>query len=580
MASKKELTAGDVSGSDVSPPDRATLDQVVVKLLARLLNRSEDDIRADRSRYAAFHTDDSAYEYESGWIDWTTLALVEDSGDEDSDSDDDEDSGNDNLYGRLDFDLAKSLFDHDQFNHVTCTDKSLRRTLEKQGGSLYGAQVQALVAQERLDPETLTGLYVTGRIKAEGDSLVDAARALFKLDRFGQEPPLRPGPDSELSKKWAPVLAEIAPSKPLRDHLGIFFQTAEAARCSGAALDGDPRATLFTLDGASGYDVIAEWGVGEGQGSFYLVRIQDDAVPPVLAFEGRFLIRKKARAASAPTAPAEGSSLSLGERLAPHDALSLGFDDDAIETVADLRRRVEPKKLTAFMKPIGGSQGKLHKRCYTVAQGIHLLLEAGAVDAALALCEAAAPFVGDDLRALVFYNTGVALMKLERFGAAYIAFGQALAAAEKSARWAQVPSSHLQNNLAWTAFKSGQLDLAEAHIPLAIEADADNLLARGTAGSIAFARGRTDEAMQHFAAAMAGGTDPNPGPEVAARTDYRELAMRFGIPVELTDEEAASLGPDGYVDEVGDDDHDEVEGDDDDEDDVDDDDDEDDDEDE
>lgn len=26
--------------------------------------------------------------------------------------------------------------------------------------------------------------------------------------------------------------------------------------------------------------------------------------------------------------------------------------------------------------------------------------------------------------------------------------------------------------------------------------------------------------------------------------------MRFGIPIELTDEEAAALGPEGYVDEV------------------------------
>jgi tetratricopeptide (TPR) repeat protein len=159
----------------------------------------------------------------------------------------------------------------------------------------------------------------------------------------------------------------------------------------------------------------------------------------------------------------------------------------------------------------------------------------------------------------VFYNTGVPLMKLERYGAAYVAFGQALAAMAKSAPWAQVPSSHLQNNLAWTAFKSGQLDVAEAHMALALQADPDNLLARGTAGSIAFACGRTEEAMKHFASAMAGGSDPDPGPEVTTRSDYRELAMRFGTPVELTDEEAEALGPQGYIDEVDDDEVDEDE---------------------
>ena len=154
------------------------------------------------------------------------------------------------------------------------------------------------------------------------------------------------------------------------------------------------------------------------------------------------------------------------------------------------------------------------------------------------------------MRALVLYNTGVALMILGRHAEAYAVNERALVAAEKSAPWAQVPSSMLLNNLAWTAFKSGQLDAARAHIPLALAADPENMAAQGTAGCIALASGRPEEAMAHFARAMASGEDPEPGPEVASRGDYRELALRFGVPVELTDEEAAALGPEGYVDEV------------------------------
>lgn len=108
-------------------------------------------------------------------------------------------------------------------------------------------------------------------------------------------------------------------------------------------------------------------------------------VVDVDSIEGRFLTRKKARAVSAPAAAAECSSLTLGERLAPHDGLELGFDDDAIDTVADRRRRVEPKELAAFMTPIGGSQGKASQAVLHDGAGRSAPPRSGALDAAVAL---------------------------------------------------------------------------------------------------------------------------------------------------------------------------------------------------
>ncbi|MBK6531498.1 MAG: hypothetical protein IPF99_18385 [Deltaproteobacteria bacterium] len=74
----------------------------------------------------------------------------------------------------------------------------------------------------------------------------------------------------------------------------------------------------------------------------------------------------------------------------------------------------------------------------------------------------------------------------------------------------------------------GRLDVAQAHIPAALEADPENMDAEGTAACIALASGSTDAAMKHFAGAMASGHDPDPGPEVARRDDYRD---QLGAPM-------------------------------------------------
>lgn len=289
MASKKHAAL-----ADSGPPTAAAIEEVLVRLLARLLGRSEDEVGSDRRRYAAFHNDDSSYDLEPGWIDWTSLTLTDADGDDAPDDDapdddaphdaEDEDPGNDNLYGRSDFDLARSVF---ACEFEKKRDAALHALLESQGEELYGAQIQELVRTGRLDPEELAELSIFGRIRTSSDSLLDAARALFLLDRFGETPPLRPGPYSKVSRKWGAFLEEASRSKELRDHLGLFFQTANAARCSGAAYDeasagpAEDAETFLEIAERPSFTVLAAWDVGEGQGRFFLARIEDDAIPSV-----------------------------------------------------------------------------------------------------------------------------------------------------------------------------------------------------------------------------------------------------------------------------------------------------------
>ena len=63
--------------------------------------------------------------------------------------------------------------------------------------------------------------------------------------------------------------------------------------------------------------------------------------------------------------------------------------------------------------------------------------------------------------------------------------------------------------------------------------------AEGTAACIALASGSTDAAMKHFAGAMASGHDPDPGPEVARRDDYRD---QLGAPMVTPMRQAMAKG--------------------------------------
>ncbi|MBL9107375.1 MAG: tetratricopeptide repeat protein [Myxococcales bacterium] len=573
LQTPKVLTAADVRllggvlGGGGPPPakappdsepdrvDRAVIDAAVVHVLAELLGRSEADIRGDGGRYAAFHQDDSAYDLEPGRIDWETLTLTQgdehddDDDDDDADYDDDDDADyDDQIFGRMDFDFGRTRFEHESFRPGVNTDKSLRRLLAEQEGALHGAQIRTLVAQGRIDPDRLAELTFDGRIQAKGESLVDAARALFMLDTFDAAP-LGPGEFSETHPAWQKKLAAVEPGA-LREHLAVFFQTAEAARCTGACVDPRRRAANRAQEsGAKGDERIASWSIGEGQGACYLARIHDDAIPEVPPFEGYLIVRKRkpSRGVAAPRGKAAQTGADLVALLARHRKVRIPYTD-GLATIGDvhaLLAKVGPKR---FFAPLAASKPEArYSRLCLLLNAAKGLLAGGRPDAALALLAAARPCVPDSLVTRVLYNTGVALTALGRPAEALELYREAATLEPRSESWAKLAPSLLHNNIAWCSYLTGDLRTAERHAAAAIAADPDNLAAHGTAGSIAYARGDTEKALEFFAHALANGHDPDPGLEVARLPRYRELAARHGVAVELSDEEAAALGPEAWV---------------------------------
>lgn len=59
----------------------------------------------------------------------------------------------------------------------------------------------------------------------------------------------------------------------LADHIGMFFQDANMARCFGAYFEEDGCFQFL------GFESIGQWDIGEGQGELHIVRITDDQRP-------------------------------------------------------------------------------------------------------------------------------------------------------------------------------------------------------------------------------------------------------------------------------------------------------------
>jgi hypothetical protein len=228
----------------------------VVRVTAAILGVSEDEVRADRGRYAVLHWDDGFVDECLDDIEWIRLRL-------------DADPEPHEMYGRADFDLSRSRFAFDDGLEVV--DRGVKELLRKQDGFLYGDQLQTLVTEHRLEPVDIGHCFeVEGRVRAK-DSLIDAMTALLLL---ADRPLLQPGEYAETDPRWAPMLAGIE-DEALRAHLSLFFQEANAARCSGAYYDDDADA-----DDDPMYERLRSWSIGEGQGAFTLARIRDDTIPP------------------------------------------------------------------------------------------------------------------------------------------------------------------------------------------------------------------------------------------------------------------------------------------------------------
>lgn len=522
LQTPRGLTAGDVArlrGAVAAAPsfavDEAVIEALVVKLAAAVLGRTEAEVRADRGRYTTFHWDDGFVEEHYAQIDWSTLTLPVDEPCE-------------HLFGRRDFDLRRSLFEAEEFSPDATTDRTLRTLLARQRGSLYGEQLATLSAQKRLSPRGLDCPRVLGRLRG-GTSLIEAMRSLLMLDDFGAER-LEPCEYAETHADWVDLLAAIEPPT-LREHVSLFFQEEEAARCCGAYFEGADRA-MFRDDEPRRYEGLVSWAIGEGQGSFCLVQIVDDTIAEVPEFAGHVLLRKSTAVPAGATPPVSGRSDEITavplrthlERLDPDDGLRrmlLADDGDPAATAA---------RLAAAERKLRG-----------LLDEVRFCLEEQDYRTALAVLAACAAGVRPKLRWLVEYPRCLALARLR-------CFPEALASAElclQSLRGVKDPDiteAHVHELLARAAYHLGELDRALKHADLAVALGPTLLAAHAIRGCVLFARGDVKAAFKALEKAMKAGVDPEPRPELAADPAYRDLALRWRIPVELGDDEAAALG--------------------------------------
>ncbi|MEQ1565553.1 MAG: tetratricopeptide repeat protein [Myxococcota bacterium] len=535
LQTPRGLTASDAAvlqkAIAAAAADRATpaaIEAAVVRVTAAILGRTEEQVRSDPGQYAAFHWDDGFLEEGLEEIDWSTLVI-------------DPEPGGD-LYGRRDFDLRRSRFHSDALRPTATTDDSLRGLLRRQDGYLYGEQLSTLIAQKRLRLADLDCWQVDGRISG-GGSLVEVMTALLMLRDF-DEHRLEPGEYNETSPRWAPLLEGIEPPG-LRGHLSFFFQTADAARCTGACLtveggddededeDEDEWEEPDEVDEQEpeddGYERVAEWWIGEGQGQCELVRIVDDRIAPVPPFTRHSLIRRPPRS-EGDRPPTSGRSDEITSKPV-HEALA------ELSPGHPLRRRLTGTTEAAVRAELEALRAD-DPDLYEVLGRVDSLIRQGRSRTALGVVGACAAVVDPDHALAVEYHRCWALFTLR-------CWPEALVSAERTlALWVEaspIPESNVHNNLAWCALHMGQLDRALEHADRAVALDPENGAAQGTRADVLFALGKEKAALKIFERLMRDGVDPEPTAAASAHPDYRKLALKYRMPVELTDREAAEL---------------------------------------
>ncbi|WAS90931.1 hypothetical protein [Nannocystis punicea] len=545
LQTPRGLTAGDVArlktaaaGAASSEIAGAELDAAIVKITAAVLGRTEAEVRADGERYATFQIDDGFAEQYLERIDWAKLSLAVDEPSE-------------WLYGRHDFDLRGSLFESEAFEPEATTDRALKALFARQRGWLYGEQLAALVAQKRLPREVLAELSVIGRLRG-GTSLIEAMRSLLMLIDFpGHQ--LEPCEYAETDEDWVDLLATIEPPA-LREHLALYFQESQAARCCGAYFEG-PRAPrdddddhddhddvddtdadevdgcmMFAGDEPRRYEPLAQWMIGEGQGTFCLVRIVDDTIAAVPEFAGQALLRKQARLAPGATPPASGRSDEIvAEPLRDH-LVQLDEDDPLRDLLGDGDPHAKLAALAANVRGMG-----------QLLDTVDGYIDDDEYRTALIVLAACGPAVKPKHRPRFEHLRSVALTRLRCFPEALASAQQCLKAL-RGAKTSDVPAAEVHQLLARSAYHVGELALALDHADRALALEPVFMAAHATRGCVLFAQGDAKAAFKALEKAMKAGSDPDPRSELAADPKYRSLALQYRIPVELSDVEAAALG--------------------------------------
>ncbi len=487
------------------------IEEAVVRVLSRVLDRIEDDIRADTGRYAAFHWDDGFTECRLCDIDWATLSIEAEFETEDW------------VYGRDDFDLSKSLFGDERFSEDETTDTGLKKLFGSQAGMLYGAQFAKLIKQERLAMEQLAWTTVYGRIRG-GESLVEAATSLFLLNDF-ENLHMVSGEYAGVDEDWVEFINGIEPV-PLRGHIGMFFQEPQSARCCGAALDGVPNdGALIEKDGKPCFEIVASWWIGEGQGNCYLAKIIDDSIPDLPEFAGRALLtREQPEVPERSRPPVSGHSDEItGKPLREHLVVTENENYLAfLEAAGD-------RKLESFIAGMSIAQENLWK----IMIPIRSLRREGNAHAELALMHAAREVMTPDERERTQLRWAQTLHHLECHEEAVEAFSTCIETGELCSEDFMLHMGHVHEGYARAALDAGNPALAveQADQSLAVDEGRDGAIA--IKGIALFQQGQQDSGFELLEKVMQHGIDPDPPQNLAEHVRYRELALKYSIAVPL-----------------------------------------------
>ncbi len=510
-------------------------DESLCAILSKILGATAQQIMEAPGRYAAFYWDD---EYLDGRrIDWQGLSIKEGDGSEIEDS---------LLASRGGFDVEQSFFLSEELDHSRYTDTTLRDLLGFQEGGLFGSQLRAMHGAGRVTDTALEAEDVLGKI-AGGTSLLEAARALFMLrdgdalqaaeeglvedeDEEGDEDDDDESNGPVVDEEWSAFLAGLF-DEPVATHLGFFFHAVDAARYSGGAhFDEEPN-TGTMLGGIlpevmPGARLLATWSLGEGQGERALIRLPDKWTPPVPPFEGESLIRKM-------PVPSEPVSLDFMDGP-PADILRAAREKESAlnHIVRELDELSLDEVLAEYVE---------RDQTAGIVSFTGQLCQKGLSQAALVLLKAMEPHTSGPILVLAELNRSVALTQLNQHAAALEASLAATKAFEAQGN-PDVPEWIIHKNTAWYAYRCDQQDVAEAAIERALKLAPDEVRGEGTLAAVRLAGGNEAEAREVLEGIMSRGVDPMLDVRITSQPMYRELALTYGILVELTPEEAAERG--------------------------------------
>ncbi len=236
----------------------AEIQNILTSLCAKILGFTEKEIREDKNQYAVFHWDDGFLDSHEDSIDWNSGEFKE------------KEEMESLFWGRNDFNLPLSLVEDGGLEDIA--EKDLISFAKKNNFTMkmYGT----LLSQDRIEYDSP---MIYGRVES-GTALLDCFSAALGLNKE-----ILPVDKKyyEIHDDWEAFETSIQ-NPLLADHFGTFFQSEDSARCFGA---------YFEKDGCfqfHGFDSIAQWDLGEGQGELHIVRITDFTDTPLPKFSERY----------------------------------------------------------------------------------------------------------------------------------------------------------------------------------------------------------------------------------------------------------------------------------------------------